>query len=345
MNKALVKYEAARRALVEARSVDEVKDIHDKAEAMRAYARKAKDWEFTWWAAELKLDAERKGGGLLKEMDLTPGNPQWSHAATNGRLKDFGLTKSLSSRWQISNSVSDDDYRDWLDGLKGETFPTSAGLRNFAKRQAAEQENGPHRTNSVSDLAALAQSGQKFKVIYADPPWTFKVYSGKGKSRSAENHYDTMDQIGIEALGEHVQTLADDDCALFLWAVMPQLPEALKVIEAWGFTYKTAGFTWVKQNKVGPGFKWGMGYWTRSNAELCLLATSGTPARLAKDVEQLVIAPVGAHSSKPSIVQDRIERLVVGPYLEMFARRPRQNWTVWGNEVTEDLVTHMESTE
>ena len=126
---------------------------------------------------------------------------------------------------------------------------------------------------------------------------------------------------------------------------MPQLPEALKVIESWGFTYKTAGFTWVKQNKVGPGFKWGMGYWTRSNAELCLLATKGTPTRLAKDVEQLVIAPVGAHSSKPSIVPDRIERLVAGPYLEMFARRPRKNWTVWGNEVTEDLVTHMEAAE
>ena len=77
----------------------------DKAEAMREYARRARDWEFAWWAAELKLDAERKGGGLLKELGLSPGNPQWSQRATIGRLKDLGLTKSLSSRWQISHSV------------------------------------------------------------------------------------------------------------------------------------------------------------------------------------------------------------------------------------------------
>ncbi len=342
---ALVKYEAARQALIEARSVDEIKDIHDKAEAMRAYAIKAKDSEFVWWAAELKLDAERKGGRLLKEMAdagerMERGDAMSQHGTS---LKDLGISRNEASRWQLTGTVSDEDYDAWLTSLKGEAFPTSAGLRNYAKRQAAEQENGPHRTDAVSDLAALADSveaGERdpFAAIYADPPWSFKVYSGKGKSRSAENHYDTMNQAGIEALSEHVERLAAKDCALFLWAVMPQIPEALKVIEAWGFTYKTAGFTWVKQNKVGPGFKWGMGYWTRSNAEICLLATKGSPQRLAKDVEQLVIAPVGAHSAKPSIVQDRIERLVPGPYLEMFARRKCKGWMVWGNDVREDLL-------
>lgn len=338
----LVKYEAARRALAEARSVDEVKDIHDKAEAMRLYALKAKDNELVWWAAELKLDAERKGGALLTIMAQTgqreDGTGRPEKVSQRATLKDFDITRSQSSRWQLSGTVSDEDYREWLKGLKGESFPTSSGLRNLAKRQAAEQENGPHRTDAVSDLAALADSGQQFAAIYADPPWSFKVYSGKGKSRSAENHYDTMDQAGIEALGEHVKQLAAKDCALFLWCVMPQIPEALKVIEAWGFVYKTAAFTWVKKNKSGDGFKTGMGYWTRANAELCLLATKGSPKRLAMDVPQLVVYPVGAHSSKPSIVSDRIARLVAGPYLELFARRKVPGWTVWGNDVRPDLL-------
>jgi len=208
----------------------------------------------------------------------------------------------------------------------------------LVEQQAAGHENGPWPTVAVSDLTDLTGNSRHFAAIYADPPWSFKVYSGKGKARSAENHYGTQNQASIEAWGGHIKILAAKDSALFLWAVMPQLPEALRVIEAWGFTYKTVGFTWVKQNKVGPGFKLGMGYWTRSNAEICLLATKGSPRRLAKDVDQLVIAPIGAHSSKPSIVQDRIERLVPGPYLELFARRKCKGWTVWGNEIGSDML-------
>lgn len=195
-----------------------------------------------------------------------------------------------------------------------------------------------HRTDAVKDLAVLAVSSFQAAAIYADPPWTFKVYSGKGLKRSAENHYDTMDQAGIEALGKHVEKIATKDCALFLWAVMPQIPEALRVIKAWGFTYKTMGFTWVKRSPLERSYHLGMGYWTRSNAELCMLAIKGSPKRLHKGVEQLVVAPVGKHSSKPSIVHDRIERLVAGPYLEMFARRKRKGWTVWGNDISEDLL-------
>ena len=130
-----------------------------------------------------------------------------------------------------------------------------------------------------------------------------------------------------------VQALAAPDCALFLWAVAPLLPGALHLIEDWGFTYKTVAFTWVKQNPAGAGFHKGMGYWTRANPEICLLATRGHPSRLARDVDQLVIAPRGRHSAKPEEVPARIERLVAGPYLELFARRERPGWTVWGNQV------------
>jgi N6-adenosine-specific RNA methylase IME4 len=179
--------------------------------------------------------------------------------------------------------------------------------------------------------AALPASQRKYSVIYADPPWSFQVWSGEGKDRSAENHYPTMTLAEIAALP--VAKLAAEDCALFLWAVMPELPGALEVIKAWGFTYKTVAFNWVKQNKSGDGLFWGMGYWTRANSEVCLLATRGSPVRLNADVHQVVMSPVGEHSRKPDAVADRITRLVGGPRIELFARRPRDGWDVWGNEV------------
>lgn len=184
--------------------------------------------------------------------------------------------------------------------------------------------------------ASLPTTERKYSVIYADPPWSFDVWSGEGKDRSAENHYPTMTQGEIEALP--VADLAADDCALFMWAVMPQLPEALRVIEAWGFDYKTCAFVWVKQTKDEERFATGMGYWTRANAEVCLLATKGSPARLNADVHQVVATPRMEHSRKPDEVATRIERLVPGPYIELFARRPRDGWDLWGNQSGEDVA-------
>ncbi len=345
---ALVKYEAARQALIEAKSVDEVKDIRDKAEAMRLYAKQAKNIEMETHCAEIKLRATRRIGEISKTLEKSPQahggrHPTAGTPTKTQTLKSAGLSTSAANRYEKIADIPETAFESFLAEKQKKQQPAHAddavkAVQNAEKIKKAEQENGPWRTDAVSDLAALANSGEQFGAIYADPPWSFKVYSGKGKSRSAENHYDTMNQAGIEALAEHVEKLAMKNCALFLWAVMPQLPEALKVIEAWGFTYKTVGFTWVKQNKVGPGFKWGMGYWTRSNAEICLLATKGSPTRMAKDVEQLVIAPVGAHSAKPSIVQDRIEWLVPGPYLELFARRKCKGWMVWGNDIGSDML-------
>lgn len=204
--------------------------------------------------------------------------------------------------------------------------------RRLAQRQdyVAEVEQGC----TIEDLGALVRAGKRFSVIYADPPWSFKVYSGKGKQRSAERHYDTMSLDEIKALP--VADLAADDCALMLWSVFPELPGALDVIAAWGFTYKTVGFVWVKKTS-GDNLHWGMGYWTRANAEVCLLATRGAPKRQAMDVHQIIESPVGEHSRKPDEVQVRIERLLSGPYLELFGRRAVPGWTVWGNQITRGL--------
>jgi N6-adenosine-specific RNA methylase IME4 len=139
--------------------------------------------------------------------------------------------------------------------------------------------------------------------------------------RHGRSPYAVMDTDELAQLP--ISQIADRDCALFLWATFPKLPDAFKVIEAWGFTYKTVAFTWAKLNPSGNGYKLGMGFWTRGNAEICLLATRGHPKRQSKSVRQLVVAPVGEHSAKPPVVRDCIVELMGNvPRLELFARPP-----------------------
>jgi N6-adenosine-specific RNA methylase IME4 len=167
-------------------------------------------------------------------------------------------------------------------------------------------------------------------VIYADPPWTFSTYSKKGKGRSAEAHYDCLSLDEIKALP--VGEWAADDAILLLWATDPLLNKALDVMDAWGFTYKTVGFYWVKENASGKGFFTGLGFWTRANPEQCLLASRGHPKRKSADVRKLVVSPRREHSRKPDEMYAYIERLADGPYLEMFARASRPGWDAWGAE-------------
>lgn len=174
----------------------------------------------------------------------------------------------------------------------------------------------------------------QFGAIYADPPWHYNMKRGKGV---AENHYPTMSTEEICALP--VADLAAKDCALFLWATFPQLPEALKVIKAWGFRFKTVAFVWIKRNKKSPSWFYGMGFWTRSNAEICLFATKGHPKRQDKGIHQLIVSPIEAHSKKPDEARHRIERLLGEiPRVELFARQKYPGWHAWGNEVDSDIT-------
>lgn len=170
-----------------------------------------------------------------------------------------------------------------------------------------------------------------YGAIVVDPPWSFTTYSAKGKGRSPENHYGCMTMADIKAMP--VADLSSPDCALFLWVTDPTLPIGLEVMAAWGFTYKTVAFTWAKRTRTDAKWHLGCGYWTRANPEMCLLGTKGKPTRLARDVRQLVVAPVREHSRKPDEIRECVERLVAGPYLEMFARERRPGWDSWGNEV------------
>jgi len=179
---------------------------------------------------------------------------------------------------------------------------------------------------------------KKYNIIYADPPWSFKVWKEgmNSNTRSASVHYSVMSFPDL--LKIPMNSIASDDCALFMWAINPMLHKALELLNVWGFTYKTVAFTWVKRNKISPSWFWGLGYWTRANSELCLLATKGNPKRVSKSVHSLVETKIEGHSKKPSEVRTRIVQLCGDlPRIELFAREKTDGWDAWGNEIESDI--------
>lgn len=182
-------------------------------------------------------------------------------------------------------------------------------------------------------VADIYSTAQKYSVIYADPPWSFNTYSDKGKGRSADRHYTTMRKEDIQRLP--IERIAEKNSVLFLWVTAPCLIEGIELITAWGFTYKTVAFTWVKQNKKSDSIFTGMGYYTRSNAEYCLLATRGKIIeRKSRSVSSVVMSHLERHSKKPDAVRERIVELFGDiPRIELFAREQADGWDCWGNEV------------
>jgi len=177
---------------------------------------------------------------------------------------------------------------------------------------------------------------KKYQIIYADPPWAFNFRKRAGLSQQAKDRlYDTMKPKDIKALS--INILADTDCILFLWVMNSELPLALDCIKEWGFKYKTVAFTWVK--KRVHTFHFGGGNWTRSNPEICLLATKGLIKRKSASVRNLVISKLEGHSKKPDSIRDDIVKLVGDlPRIELFARNKTEGWDVWGNEVESDIT-------
>ena len=168
-----------------------------------------------------------------------------------------------------------------------------------------------------------------FSLIMADPPWSYKMRSEKGYAKSPEAHYRTMDLGAIMALP--VESLAAKNCILWLWALGPQLPQALAVISAWGFTFKTSGH-WAKVGHSGRQH-FGTGYILRNAGEPFLIATKGAP-RCNRSVRSVIIAPAREHSRKPDEAFDEASRLCeFAPRIELFSRERRHGWQVWGDEV------------
>lgn len=186
------------------------------------------------------------------------------------------------------------------------------------------------------DLSHLPK--KHFGAVLADPAWNYDVWA-EGSARNAQSKYKTMSVEEIAKIP--VADVMKDDSVLFMWFTWPRLKGALEVLEAWGFRYSTCAFCWIKgdarqvemfQDHIDPFM--GMGYWTRSNAEAALLGVRGHPKRLNADVLQAIVEPRREHSRKPSCTYERIERLVPGPMLELFARNTRSGWVSIGNEST-----------
>lgn len=182
-----------------------------------------------------------------------------------------------------------------------------------------------------------------YQIIYADPPWAYrdKRDTHPRLCGGASVHYPTMDMATLKSLP--ISYIAAENCMLFMWATFPNLPEALDLIAAWGFKYKTLGFSWIKTNtKNGKPF-FGIGYYTKSNCEVCLIAVKGKPIKISNSISSVLIAPREAHSKKPDIVRDRIVELCGDiPRIELFSRHKVQGWDTWGNEVPNDVDLDLE---
>lgn len=183
---------------------------------------------------------------------------------------------------------------------------------------------------------------KKYQIIYTDPPWAYNskrsnyINNGSGETL---RHYDTLT---IDELKEMpVKDIIDKNCMLFLWATFPQIQEALDLIKAWGFVYKTVAFSWVKTTKDGTKPAFGVGYYTRNNVEVCLLGVKGKPLKQVGNMSSVVISPREEHSKKPDLVREKIVELCGDvSRVELFARKQTEGWDTWGNEVeitNEDL--------
>jgi N6-adenosine-specific RNA methylase IME4 len=185
---------------------------------------------------------------------------------------------------------------------------------------------------------------KKYQIIYADPPWSYSNFQGKGSYfGDVSRHYKTMSKKDLEELD--VQSIADDNCILFMWATFPNLSQAIELVEKWGFKYKTVAFVWVKmKNDMSEPRGDGMGFYTQSNAEIVLIGTKGKFKRNKNNIKQILLHPKSVHSKKPVIVRDKIVELCGDlPRIELFARKEDKlfdefkGWDVWGNEVDSDI--------
>lgn len=337
---ALVRYDAACRAIAEAKRLDEVKDFRDKAVAMAAYARQANNRDLEVDAIEIRWRAEQRLGEMLAEGEKArAGRPpeNWCPDGTDFRgaptLSALGIDKKLSARAQKMAAIPKEEFNgiigEWREriGVENERVTTNF-LRAAARAEdRMEYETEIARVCEVSDLQALADSGKKFGAIYADPPW---LYDNQGTRAATGNHYNGMTIEQLCALP--VQGLVADDAHLHLWTTNGFLFEAPKIFAAWGFEFRSS-LIWCKP-QMGIG-----NYW-RNSHEILLTAIRGDAKRFNdKSLKSWIECDRGAHSDKPDQVRSFIERASNGPYLELFARRPAQGWTVWGNQIERSLFS------
>jgi N6-adenosine-specific RNA methylase IME4 len=329
----LIRYEAARAALTAAASVDEVKDVLNLGKALAAYARMAKDDELVRKATDIRVRAEIRLGEMIFVQKETVGLAKG--AAGIGKpasavpeeyrtqpptLAAAGIDKKLSVRAQGLARLSEPEREAHLAAVQKQA---SEALRmTTAEKQARRAER-----EAELGVKQMAWPTTIFGVLYGDPPWRNEPYSrDTGMDRAADNHYPTMTVDEIKARG--VPSIAAKDSVLFLWATVPMLPQALEVMKAWGFEYKSC-VTWAKG-------RLGTGYWFINQTEFLLVGTRGDIPAPAPGTQwpSLIGAPAREHSRKPEVFAEMIEKFFPTlPKIELFARgEARPGWAAWGNE-------------
>jgi N6-adenosine-specific RNA methylase IME4 len=178
---------------------------------------------------------------------------------------------------------------------------------------------------------------KRYDIIYADPAW--KYGGGKGKnSKKWGNSLSSYDCMKLQDMMDlPINNMGKENSALFMWVTLPMLQEGMDLMKAWGYKYKTTAFVWNKVYTSGKPYC-GMGYWTRSGSEICILGFKGKMERQSTSVYQVINCEVGKHSVKPKEGRERIVELIGDlPRVELFSRDNSNGWDAWGNEVEDSI--------
>ncbi|MFA5924044.1 MAG: MT-A70 family methyltransferase [Methylococcaceae bacterium] len=340
----LTKYDTAKKALQLAVSVDEVKDIIDKSVAMAAYAKQAKDTQLIGYANEIRARAERKAGELLLVMEKAKGTAGGGNANVTGgskivppveqpkTLEEQGITKKQSSAWQNVARIPEEKFEsEVIERVRtgevsiNEAYKKGKNKTKEAVREEKRRVNAEKIVNTSTEN--IFDADLKFSTILLDPPWDWGDEGDVNQMGRAKPDYSTMPFS--EILNLPVDSIADDDCHIYLWITNRSLPKGFELLGKWGFRYITM-LTWPK-----PSF--GMGKYFRGQTEHILFGVKGSLPLKRKDASTLLPSWArgkNGHSSKPLEIYDYIESCSPGAYIELFAREKRDGWSSWGEKST-----------